>query len=47
VVGYVLGRPSQADAAMIQDVVEDAARALPDLVEGRFQLAMNRLHAGD
>jgi len=47
VVGYVLGRPSQADAAMIQDVVDDAARALPDLVEGRFQLAMNRLHAGD
>lgn len=45
VVGYVLGRPSQADAAAILDVVDDAARALPDLVEGRFQLAVNRLHA--
>jgi len=47
VVGYVLGRPSQTDAAAIRDAVDDAARALPDLVEGRFQFAMNRLHAGD
>jgi PTH1 family peptidyl-tRNA hydrolase len=47
VVGYVLGRPSQADAAAILEAVDDAARALPDLVEGRFQLAMNRLHASD
>ena len=45
VVGYVLGRPSQADAAAILDAVDDASRALPELVEGRFQLAMNRLHA--
>ncbi len=47
VVGYVLGRPSQADAVAILDAVDDAARALPDLVAGRFQLAMNRLHASD
>ena len=47
VVGYVLGRPAQADAVAILDAVDDAARALPDLVEGRFQLAMNRLHAAD
>ena len=45
VIGYVLGRPSQADAAAILDVADDAVRAIPDLVEGRFQLAMNRLHA--
>jgi PTH1 family peptidyl-tRNA hydrolase len=45
VVGYVLGRPSQADAAAILDVVDDAARILPDLIEGRFQLAINRLHS--
>ncbi|NBC11830.1 MAG: aminoacyl-tRNA hydrolase [Gammaproteobacteria bacterium] len=45
VIGYVLGRPSQADAAAILDVADDAVRAMPDLVEGRFQLAMNRLHA--
>jgi PTH1 family peptidyl-tRNA hydrolase len=45
VVGYVLGRPSQADATAILDAVDDAARTLPDLLEGRFQLAMNRLHA--
>ncbi|WP_296898549.1 aminoacyl-tRNA hydrolase [Thiohalocapsa sp.] len=45
VVGYVLGRPSQADAAAILDVVDDAVRILPDLIEGRFQLAINRLHS--
>jgi peptidyl-tRNA hydrolase, PTH1 family len=45
VIGYVLGRPSRADAEAILDVLDDAERALSDLVEGRFQLAMNRLHA--
>jgi PTH1 family peptidyl-tRNA hydrolase len=45
VVGYVLGRPSQTDAAAILDAVDDAAHALSDLLDGHFQLAMNRLHA--
>jgi PTH1 family peptidyl-tRNA hydrolase len=45
VIRYVLGRPSQEDAAAILEVVDDAVRAMPDLVEGRFQLAMNRLHS--
>ncbi len=45
VVGYVLGRPSQADATAIVDVVDEAARAMPDLLDGCFQRAMNRLHA--
>ncbi|WP_058554179.1 aminoacyl-tRNA hydrolase [Thiohalocapsa sp. ML1] len=45
VIGYVLGRPSRPDAESILAVLDDAERALPDLVEGRFQLAMNRLHA--
>jgi PTH1 family peptidyl-tRNA hydrolase len=47
VVGYVLGRPSQADAAAILHAVDDAVHALPDLLEGRFQLAMSRLHASN
>lgn len=45
VVGYVLGRPSRADADAVLTVLDDASRALPDLVEGRFALAMNRLHS--
>jgi PTH1 family peptidyl-tRNA hydrolase len=45
VIGYVLGRPSRAEAEAILGVLDDAARALPDLAEGRFQLAMNRLHS--
>jgi len=46
VVGYVLSRPSKVEAAAIHDAVDDAERCLLDLVEGRFQLVMNRLHAG-
>jgi PTH1 family peptidyl-tRNA hydrolase len=45
VVGYVLGRPSQQDATAIEDAVDEAARALPELAEGEYQRAMNRLHA--
>lgn len=46
VVGYVLSRPSKDDAAAILDAIDDAERSLPDLVAGKFQLAMNRLHSG-
>ncbi len=46
VVGYVLGRPSQTDGRAIEDGVRDAARTIPDLVDGHYQMAMNRLHAG-
>jgi PTH1 family peptidyl-tRNA hydrolase len=45
VTGYVLGRPSRADADQITAVLQDAERALDDLVGGRFQLVMNRLHS--
>lgn len=44
VTGYVLGRPSREDGDLIRSVFADAERLLPDLVEGRFQLAMNHLH---
>ncbi len=46
VTGYVLGRPSRADADQITAALQDAERALDDLVVGRFQLVMNRLHSG-
>lgn len=43
---YVLGRPSRGDAEQIQDALRDAEGLLGDLVDGAFQLAMNRLHSG-
>lgn len=45
VVNYVLGRPSKQDADAIAGALDDSERVLPDLVEGRFQRAMNTLHA--
>ena len=46
VTGYVLGRPSRDDASRIDDALRDAEGALDDLLLGRFQPAMNRLHSG-
>jgi PTH1 family peptidyl-tRNA hydrolase len=46
VTGYVLGRPSKIDAEQINAALEDAERSLDELVTGRYQLAMNRLHSG-
>jgi PTH1 family peptidyl-tRNA hydrolase len=46
VVNYVLGRPSKQDADAIAGALGESERVLPDLVEGRFQLAMNSLHSG-
>ena len=44
VVDYVLSRPSRADAQAIGRALEAAADALPDLLAGDLQKAMNRLH---
>jgi PTH1 family peptidyl-tRNA hydrolase len=44
VVDYVLGRPSRADDDAIDDAIEQAADALPEILDGAFQRAMNRLH---
>lgn len=44
VTGYVLGRPSKMDAEQIHASLDEAARSLEDLIAGRFQIAMNRLH---
>jgi PTH1 family peptidyl-tRNA hydrolase len=46
VVNYVLSRPSRDDEGRIVDALDDAERAVPDLLEGAFQKAMNRLHGG-
>jgi PTH1 family peptidyl-tRNA hydrolase len=45
VVGYVLGRPSKEESEAINSVLDDAESSLPDLIAGRFHLAMNRLHS--
>lgn len=45
VVNYVLGRPSKQDAEAIGRILDDCERVMPELVEGRFQVAMNALHS--
>jgi PTH1 family peptidyl-tRNA hydrolase len=45
VVNYVLSRPSRDDEGRIVDALDEAERCLPDLLEGSFQKAMNRLHS--
>lgn len=46
VIGYVLGRPSPEDANSIRDALTQAQGILDDLLVGRYQAAMNRLHSG-
>jgi peptidyl-tRNA hydrolase, PTH1 family len=45
VTGYVLGRPSRDDESRIRESLDEAEHRLPELVEGQFQMAMNRLHS--
>jgi PTH1 family peptidyl-tRNA hydrolase len=47
VVNYVLSRPSRDDGGRIFDVLDDAERCVPDLLDGSFQKAMNRLHSAN
>jgi peptidyl-tRNA hydrolase, PTH1 family len=44
VTGYVLGKPSRDDDVRIRESLDDAERLLPELIEGRYQAVMNRLH---
>jgi PTH1 family peptidyl-tRNA hydrolase len=44
VTNYVLGRPSRDDALRIAEVLRDAEGIVDDCLDGRFQVAMNRLH---
>ena len=46
VIGYVLGRPSQGDAAAIREALDQARGISADLLVGRYQAAMNHLHSG-
>ncbi|QIK37188.1 aminoacyl-tRNA hydrolase [Caldichromatium japonicum] len=41
---YVLGRPSREDESRIRGALDDATALLPELIAGRIDLAMNRLH---
>jgi PTH1 family peptidyl-tRNA hydrolase len=47
VLDYVLGRPSAADAALLEDALLAAADMLPVLLTEGAQIAMNRLHSRD
>ena len=44
VVDYVLRKPSKQDRRQIDDAIYDALNVMPDVVEGKFELAMNSLH---
>jgi PTH1 family peptidyl-tRNA hydrolase len=46
VIGYVLGRPSEDDATAIREALDQARGVSGDLLVGRYQAAMNRLHSG-
>ena len=45
VLNYVLGRPSAADAGMIDEALQSAADALPVMLNEGAQKAMNQLHS--
>lgn len=47
VLEYVLGRPSAADAELIEDALLAAADMLPVMATEGAQIAMNRLHSRD
>lgn len=45
VTNYVLGKASAADSISIEAAISDALHALPQIVDGDLQAAMNRLHS--
>lgn len=45
VVDYVLNRPGKDETQAIGRSLDEAADVLPDILIGRFQQAMNRLHS--
>ncbi|MGE0073186.1 MAG: aminoacyl-tRNA hydrolase, partial [Thiomonas sp.] len=44
VVGFVLGKPPQAELRLIEQALEQAQTVLPQLLEGHFEAAMMQLH---
>jgi PTH1 family peptidyl-tRNA hydrolase len=45
VVDYVLKRPSKADRCLIDDAISEALAAIPEIIGGHFERAMNSLHS--
>ncbi|HHH45328.1 MAG TPA: aminoacyl-tRNA hydrolase [Gammaproteobacteria bacterium] len=45
VVDYVLKRPSKQDRLQIEAALADALDAMPDIIQGQFERAMNTLHS--
>jgi len=43
--GYVLSKPSQDDRLAIQTAIDNSLRALPDVISGDLDKAMNWLHS--
>src|SRR5690606_6171458 len=44
VLNFVLGEPSRREAELLEDAIARSLAVLPLLVEGKFQIAMNKLH---
>lgn len=42
---YVLGRPNASETGLIEDAISEAIAYLPQIVEGKIQVAMNHLHS--
>ena len=45
VTGHVLGRPASAEKDKMIAVIDEASRVLPDILDGDWAKAMNRLHS--
>ena len=41
---YVLGRPSKEDRQLIKIAIKESVDAMPQVLEGDMQKAMNTLH---
>ena len=45
VTGHVLGKLGKQEGDQLQDVIDEAARYLPEILRGDWQKAMNHLHS--
>lgn len=45
VTGHVLGRLGKQEGQQLQDIIDEAARYLPEILRGDWQKAMNHLHS--
>ena len=42
---YVLGRTPEAETQLIEECISESLRYIPQLLEGKMQIAMNHLHS--